>query len=246
MTEMWVHIVIFVIILLLLLGWRMKWIPSSGIGGKEGIRLFAMVAVTGNLLGMMLTAGSGEQVYSRGYRLEKEDTGSYEKKFVVSVDGEKTDTLYVQIPEKEVQEQEEQEQTQKLTAKEQEQKDIMEEIARYNEEKGDPDYYYLPEQWNGKKLQWISPADTSGKMLTGIFLIAAMIVLVMKGREEQVQLQKRQEELLMDYPGLIMKFTLLVQAGMTVRKAFQKIALDYGRKKKSIKRAAYEEIRVVC
>ena len=87
MTEMWVHIVIFVIILLLLLGWRMKWIPSSGIGGKEGIRLFTMVAVAGNLLGMMLTAGSGEQVYSRGYRLEKEDTGSYEKKFVVSVDG---------------------------------------------------------------------------------------------------------------------------------------------------------------
>ena len=35
--------------------------------------------------------------------------------------------------------------------------------------------------------------------------------------EEQVQLQKRYEELLMDYPGLIMKFTLLVQAGMTVR-----------------------------
>ena len=243
MTEMWVHIVIFVIILLLLLGWRMKWIPSSGIGGKEGIRLFAMVAVTGNLLGMMLTAGSGEQVYSRGYRLEKEDTGSYEKKFVVSVDGEKTDTLYVQIPEKEVQEQE---QTQKLTAKEQEQKDIMEEIARYNEEKGDPDYYYLPEQWNGKKLQWISPADTSGKMLTGIFLIAAMIVLVMKGREEQVQLQKRQEELLMDYPGLVMKFTLLVQAGLTARKAFQKIAMDYGKREEGNKRAAYEEIRTAC
>ena len=36
----------------------------------------------------------------------------------------KTDTLYVQIPEKEVQEQEEQEQTQKLTAEEQEQKDM--------------------------------------------------------------------------------------------------------------------------
>ena len=59
-------------------------------------------------------------------------------------------------------------------------------------------------------------------LLTGLFLIAAMAILVMKGREEQVQLQKRYEELLMDYPGLIMKFTLLVQAGMTVRKAFQK------------------------
>ena len=90
------------------------------------------------------------------------------------------------------------------------------------------------------------PADTSGKMLTGIFLIAAMIVLVMKGREEQVQLQKRQEELLMDYPGLIMKFTLLVQAGLTARKAFQKIAFDYGKREEGQKRAAYEEIRMTC
>ena len=38
-------------------------------------------------------------------------------------------------------------------------------------------------------------------LLTGLFLIAAMAILVMKGREEQVQLQKRYEELLMDYPG---------------------------------------------
>lgn len=83
-------------------------------------------------------------------------------------------------------------------------------------------------------------------LLTGLFLIAAMAILVMKGREEQVQLQKRYEELLMDYPGLIMKFTLLVQAGMTVRKAFQKISLDYGRKRKRNPRPAYEEIRIVC
>ena len=43
-----------------------------------------------------------------------------------------------------------------------------------------------------------------------------------------------------------MKFTLLVQAGMTVRKAFQKISLDYGRKRKRNPRPAYEEIRIVC
>ena len=38
---------------------------------------------------------------------------------------------------------------------------------------------------------------------------------------------KRAEQLLMDYPSLIMKFTLLIQAGMTVRRAFQKISSDY-------------------
>ena len=35
---------------------------------------------------------------------------------------------------------------------------------------------------------------------------------------------KRAEQLLMDYPSLIMKFTLLIQAGMTARKVFQKMS----------------------
>ena len=126
------------------------------------------------------------------------------------------------------------------------QKDIAEAVAWYNEQRNDPDYYYLPDKLNGKNVQWESPADTSGMLLTGLFLIAAMVILVMKGREEQVQLQKRYEELLMDYPGLIMKFTLLVQAGMTVRKAFQKISLDYSRKKKQKSRPAYDEVRIIC
>ena len=244
---MWVHVVIFVMILCALTGWKKGWIPSSGIGGKDGIRLFAVVAIAGNLLGMILTLQNGGQVYPQGYRLEKEDTGSYEKEFMVSVDGEEPVSMYIQVPEKELEEQEEEpKQNKKLTRKEQAQKSIAEAVSRYNEQRSDPDYYYLPDKLNGKKVKWESPADTSGMLLTGLFLIAAMAILVMKGREEQVQLQKRYEELLMDYPGLIMKFTLLVQAGMTVRKAFQKISLDYGRKRKRNPRPAYEEIRIVC
>ena len=244
---MWIHVVIFVMILCALTGWKKGWIPSSGIGGKDGIRLFAVVAIAGNLLGMILTLQNGGQVYPQGYRLEKEDTGSYEKEFMVSVDGEEPVSMYIQVPEKELEEQEEEpKQNKKLTRKEQAQKSIAEAVSRYNEQRSDPDYYYLPDKLNGKKVKWESPADTSGMLLTGLFLIAAMAILVMKGREEQVQLQKRYEELLMDYPGLIMKFTLLVQAGMTVRKAFQKISLDYGRKRKRNPRPAYEEIRIVC
>ena len=243
---MWVHIAVFGMILALSVGWRKGRIPSEGLGGREGIRLFITVALAGNVLGMLLTAGGSGQVYSRGYRLEKEDTGSYEKEFMVSVDGEEAGTLHIQVPEKESEEQKGQEQSQELTQEEQEKKDLAEEVARYNEEKADPDYYYLPDEIEGKTLTWETPEDTSGRLLTGLFLAAAMVVLVMKGREEQVQIQKRYEELLMDYPGLIMKFTLLVQAGMTVRKAFQKIAADYRRKKNRKPRTAYEEIRTVC
>lgn len=244
---MWIHIVVFVIILAVLTGWKKGWIPSEGIGGKEGMKLFALMALTGNLIGMFLTAGSGNgQIYTQGYRLEKEETGSYEKEFLVSVDGEKTGSLYVQIPEKELEEREEQKQSKKLSEEEKRQMELRDAIAKYNQKKNDPDYYYLPEKWDGKKLDWEKPKDTTGVLLSGMFFAAALSVLVFKGREEQVLLQKRYEELLMDYPGLIMKFTLLVQAGMTARKAFQKIALDYRKKRTAKKRYAYEEIMVVC
>ena len=99
---MWVHVVIFVMILCALTGWKKGWIPSYGIGGKDGIRLFAVVAIAGNLLGMILTLQNGGQVYPQGYRLEKEDTGSYEKEFMVSVDGEEPVSMYIQVPEKEL------------------------------------------------------------------------------------------------------------------------------------------------
>lgn len=244
---MWVHIVIFVIILAAYAGWRKGWLPAEGIGGREGVKLFVLVALAGNFLGLILTAGSGNgRVYTQGYRLEKEDTGAYEKKFLVSVDGEETGSLYVQVPEKESGEREETQQDKELSKEEIRQRELKEVIAKYNQERNDPDYYYLPENWGEKKLVWEKPADTTGTLIACMFFAAALVLLVMKGREEQAVLQKRYEELLMDYPGLIMKFTLLVQAGMTVRKAFQKIALDYRKKRSVRKRTAYEEIMVIC
>ena len=78
------------------------------------------------------------------------------------------------------------------------------------------------------------------------WLVAALAVVIGKEREKQTVQAKRKEQMLMDYPGLIMKFTLLVQAGLTARKAFQKIALDYGKKENGKERAAYEEIRTTC
>ena len=244
---MWVHIVIFVIILAASIGWRRGWIPKEGIGGKEGVKLFLLVAASGNLLGLFLSAGSGNgKVYTQGYRLEKEEPGAYEKEFLVAVDGEEAESLYVQIPEKELAGQEEPPQTRKLTEEEKRQMELKDAIARYNQEKDDPDYYYLPESWDGKKLDWEMPKDTTGTMISGLFFIAALILLVMKGREDEARLQKRYEELLMDYPGLIMKFTLLVQAGMTARKAFEKMSLDYKRKKKTRLHFAYDQILSAC
>ena len=70
---MWVHVVIFVMILCALTGWKKGWIPSSGIGGREWNQTFCG---SGNIRKSAwydpYVAGNGRQVYPQGYRLEKE------------------------------------------------------------------------------------------------------------------------------------------------------------------------------
>ena len=59
-------------------------------------------------LAMTCTKGGGE-IYQDGYELKKEEI-SYEEKFMVSMEGEETGSIYVQIPEKEMEEEDSQQQ----------------------------------------------------------------------------------------------------------------------------------------
>lgn len=243
---MWIHIVIFLLIVGTIILWKLGWLPEIKSIDKESKKLFVLVAVSGNVLGMIVTMQSGiPMVYEEGHRLAKEESGSYEEEFVVTMEGAEPRTFYIQVPAKESEEEiaaEEEE----LTEEERQEQKIRDAVVLYNQEKNDPDYYYLPAQIQGKRLEWETPADHTGSLLAALGVFAAIVVILKKERENQEQAMKRAEELLMDYPGLIMKFTLLVQAGMTVRKAFQKMALDYKRKASEKKQYAYEEILVTC
>lgn len=242
---MWLHIIIFVMLFALGVWWKFRHTENRE-ENKQGKKLFLMVAFCGNLLGAVLTLQNGEgQIYSNGHRLKKEEAGSYEEHFLVSVNGVEAGDLYVQIPEKETAKKEEV-QEEKLSEKEERLREIQEALAGYNQEKEDEDYYYLPKEWEGKHFQWEQPGDKGGTLMAGLFLVAGVALMILKGREELAVLQKKREQMLLDYPGLIMKFTLLVQAGMTARKAFQKIGLDYRKRQSSKERYAYEEILVVC
>mgnify|MGYP004514016277 FL=1 len=240
---MWLHIVIFVILFFMAAGYQIGWLHVEQIGTPKGRKLFFTVALIGNIMGLALTCtkGGGE-IYQNGYELKREKN-SYEEKFMVSVDGEKTGSVYVQIPEKEMEE-EELVQSQVLTEEEKREQQLLEFVAKYNSRKADQDYYYLPANWNGKALEWQMPYDNTGNLLAAMAVAAAFSIIVMTAREEQNARVKRYEELMMDYPGLILKFTLLVQAGMTVRNAFRKMTADY--KQKNQKRAAYEELVTAC
>ena len=245
---MWVHIAVFAIVAGIGIGWKAGWIRLDGIADRESVRLFLLVAVCGNLLGMAMTLTSGgREVYTNGHRLEKETTGAYTEEFEVSVDGNDAEKLQVQIPEKESEEEQFAEETEKEeTPEESRQKELREAIEKYNEEKKDPDYYYLPEEWNGQKLEWQKPGDNTGTLIAALSFFAAVVLMLKKAKEEQEALAKRAEQLLMDYPPLILKFTLLIQAGMTARRAFQKMASDYMRTKPEKEHFAYEAMVLAC
>lgn len=244
---MWIHVVIFILIFGSCGAWKAGWLPMEGLGDEKGRRMFLMVALAGNLLGMAITLQGSQGADSRQeYRLPKEETGAYEKEFLVSVDGKDAASIYVQIPEKETEEEAQEEPVKEPSKKEKQEKELKDAIALYNQERNDPDYYYLPDSLDGRTLEWKQPKDRSGALLASLSLFAGLVLLVKKAREEQEALVRRSEQLFMDYPGLVMKFTLLVQAGMTVRKAFQKIGTDYRRRNGGKERFAYEEVLTAC
>ena len=148
--------------------------------------------------------------------------------------------------EKETEETEAENAQAKQSPEEMRQKELKEVIEQYNREKQDPDYYYLPDQWDGQKLIWQKSGDQTGSLLASLAFFAAFVVMLKKAKEQQEEMAKRAEQLLMDYPSLIMKFTLLIQAGMTVRRAFQKISSDYLRNCPKEGRYAYEAVTTTC
>ena len=161
------------------------------------------------------------------------------------MDGRKPQKFDVEIPEKETEETEVAPE-QEVNETEQKQKELREIIEEYNQQKQDPDYYYLPDQWDGQKLIWQKSGDRTGSLLASLAFFAAFVVMLKKAKEQQEEMTKRAEQLLMDYPSLIMKFTLLIQAGMTARKVFQKMGADYMRNRPKTGRYAYEAIIIMC
>lgn len=92
--------------------------------------------------------------------------------------------------------------------------------------------------------------ESSENTLGTLFVFAVFIlILLFFLMEEQLVKQKEERdiEIMLDYPEVINKFTLLIGAGMTVKKAWDKIVTEYEEKKKSGKtkrRYAYEELKV--
>ncbi len=103
----------------------------------------------------------------------------------------------------------------------------------------------LPESLEGETIQWYTANEQENR--SWIFLLPLGLALFLaaryrNGRKEQLKV--REKELLLDYPELVSKFTVLLQAGISVRNVWERMVREYeeGRAGGERPRYVYEEM----
>lgn len=102
------------------------------------------------------------------------------------------------------------------------------------------EYIHLPDAIDGVEVEWSVKRERKGIVLLLLGLIAAVCIPVSGKRRQEDLLQKRAQELMEDYPELVSKYLLLLNAGLSQRSVWERITADYRRSGR--KRYAYEEM----
>ena len=120
------------------------------------------------------------------------------------------------------------------------------EINEKGRESQTEDYFELPTDVDGIKIVWKEPMDNSWLVLLffGIIFIGALFFI--KDNELEKRVMERYRQMMMDYPEIISKFSLMLSAGMTIYMAWERIVEDYLQKKQKggQERYAYEEMLI--
>ncbi len=105
----------------------------------------------------------------------------------------------------------------------------------------------LPENIDGKKVVWKEQKVNAGIYIFILFLFIS--ILVGRGMDHDLKksMQQRNKQLMAEYAGFVSMLRLYLAAGLTVKKAFARIALDLAKQKRSKgKQYLYEELKTAC
>lgn len=116
----------------------------------------------------------------------------------------------------------------KQTEKEKLEQTVQEEIGSANS--GTEKKVKLPDEISGEKVQWSSENQRNGIRILALGLLLSGAVVILKRKEHENQKEQRKKELETDYPKIIGRFVLFMNAGLSVRKSLEKIEESYRKK----------------
>ena len=123
---------------------------------------------------------------------------------------------------------------------------IQEEVVKADQNSIYEETLNLPRQVDGRSVSWASPEEGSGIILALLVPGAALAVFRQRDKKLEKLEQTRRNQLVLDYPDLLFKLTMLLGAGMTIKGAFVKIASEYNARRGRQPRYVYEEMLAAC
>lgn len=127
-----------------------------------------------------------------------------------------------------------------LTKKQQFEKELNEALAKSDTSGIYEAEYILPDTIGEKNVSYSEDRKNYGGIIfiTGILVVLLMIFL--PDTELKDKIERRNTQMLLDYSEIVSKLTLLLTSGMTLRRAWERIVLQY--QKSGNKRFAYDEM----
>lgn len=118
-------------------------------------------------------------------------------------------------------------------------KNLEQKIIQENKN-NENNYFCLPDSLNGSTLTWNQKDRNLSERLFILGILCVVVMNVYKDRLLEDKVKKRCAQIETDYPQVVHKFVLLLSAGMTVRRVWERIVEDY--EKKGICRYIYDEM----
>lgn len=126
---------------------------------------------------------------------------------------------------------------------------LTEELMRKDAEQAYEEIMELPTEVGESPVVFYKKKSKSPWLFAVLFLLSVIGLLALWESEDKRLRKEREDQLLRDYPDLVSKITLLLQAGLTLRSAWDRITEDYESSKKSAHkketRYVYEEMRSI-
>lgn len=132
-----------------------------------------------------------------------------------------------------------------LTQDEQLQKEIRKAVEQRDARESHEETLELPGSVNGRRLVWQYQEENPFVTVLALVMIAAVLVYLEMDSRVHARAEKRKNQLMMDYPDLLWKMTMLLGAGLTIKGTFTRMAKQYSRDRRKL-RYVYEEVLYTC
>ena len=134
-------------------------------------------------------------------------------------------------------------------------KAVGEEVRKKDEDESFDETLKLPDTVEGKTVTWIKTVQNPFKTILALSLLLTVCICIQMDYEIHKKAEARKQQLLLDYPDLMWKLTMLLGAGLSIKGAFMRISQEYlreksgeskKRRKKYPVRYVYEEVVCTC